>query len=202
MRRRSVHGFFTVVALVGASVALVQGLRLQRAVSLNQQIAATAAAPVEGDAAPAARDAPREVRLARAVALAQAGVFESAFKSYSGLIEPGRLDPVGRQALFNLGNMVLRQGTGLAPGTAGAGQSPAATPGAQGGADASPLIELAKQRYRDLLRADPGDWDARYNLERALRFAPEEQPAFAEDENVPVERRRVMLRGMEPGDLP
>jgi hypothetical protein len=31
------------------------------------------------------------------------------------------------------------------------------------------LVELAKQRYRDLLRAEPQDWDARYNLERALR---------------------------------
>ena len=96
----------------------------------------------------------------------------------------GELDALGRQALFNLGNMYLRQGL------------------AQGTAEALPLVELAKQRYRDLLRATPDDWDARYNLERALRLAPEEQDALAEEENEPVERRRVMLRGMDPGDLP
>ena len=36
-----------------------------------------------------------------------------------------------------------------------------------------PLLELAKQGYRDVLRDDPQQWDARYNLERALRLAPE-----------------------------
>ena len=36
-----------------------------------------------------------------------------------------------------------------------------------------PLLELAKQAYRDVLRDDPQQWDARYNLERALRLAPE-----------------------------
>jgi len=69
-------------------------------------------------------------------------------------------------------------------------------------ADAGPLVELAKQRYRDLLRAEPQDWDARYNLERALRVAPEEQESAAEENNQPVERRSVSLRGMTPGDLP
>jgi hypothetical protein len=63
-------------------------------------------------------------------------------------------------------------------------------------------VELAKQRYRDLLRAEPQDWDARYNLERALRSAPEEQEASAEETNQPVERRNVSLRGMKAGDLP
>lgn len=200
MRRRSVHGFFAILALACGGLALAQGLRLRQAVTLNQQIAATANAPVAPDAAPAARDAPREVRLARAIRLSGAGAHDAAFKSYSGLIEPGRPDAIGRQALFNLGNMYLRQGTGqaLPPGDAPS----ASASSLRSAAEASPLVELAKQRYRDVLRADPGDWDARYNLERALRFAPEEQPAFAEDENVPVERRRVMLRGMDPGDLP
>lgn len=200
MRRHSVHGFFAVAALVCAGVALAQGLRLRQTITLNQQIAATAAAPVEPDAAPAAREAPREVRLARAVSLSRAGASDAAFKSYSGLIEPGRPDAIGREALFNLGNMYLRLGMGQAPEPGDTAS--AAAPSLRSAAGASPLVELAKQRYRDLLRVNPGDWDARYNLERALRVAPEEQPAFAEDENVPVERRRVLLRGMEPGDLP
>lgn len=61
---------------------------------------------------------------------------------------------------------------------------------------------MAKQRLRDALRADPNDWDARYNLERALRAAPEEQDTTVEETATPVERRNVMLRGLVPGDLP
>ena len=196
MRRLSVHGAFAVAVVVCGGVLLWQGLHWRQVVALNAAVAAAARPPSETDAekkdAPAPRDAPREVRLARAIALAQAGAHDAAFKSYSGLIQPGALDAVGRQAQFNLGNMYLRQALAASPGSATGAPS----------AESAPLIELAKQRYRDLLRADPGDWDARYNLERALRLAPEEQEAYAEDQNVPVERRRVQLRGMDPGDLP
>lgn len=195
MRRMSMHATFALLALGCAGVALVQGLRLREAEQLNAAVAAVAAAPAASDAAPASRDAPRELRLAQALALARAGAHDAAFKSYAGLIGTGTPDAIGREALFNLGNMYLRQGSGLggdAPATAVANTSP----------DAAPLVELAKQRYRDLLRAAPDDWDARYNLERALRLAPEEEEGFVEDPNVPVERRRVMLRGMDPGDLP
>lgn len=196
MRRLSVHGVFAAAAAVCAGVLLWQGLHWRQVVALNEAVAAAARPPAEKDAekkdAPAPRDDPREVRLARAIALAQAGAHDAAFKSYSGLIQPGALDALGRQAQFNLGNMYLRQALAASPGGGAAAPS----------AETAPLIELAKQRYRDLLRADPGDWDARYNLERALRLAPEEQEAYAEDPNVPVERRRVQLRGMDPGDLP
>lgn len=33
-------------------------------------------------------------------------------------------------------------------------------------------VELAKQNYRDALRLNPEDWDARYNLEYACRITP------------------------------
>ncbi|MFI4923281.1 MAG: MxaK protein, partial [Burkholderiales bacterium] len=45
--------------------------------------------------------------------------------------------------------------------------------------EALPLIELAKQSYREVLRADSDNWDARYNLERALRLAPEKEEGDA-----------------------
>ena len=38
---------------------------------------------------------------------------------------------------------------------------------------ALPLLELAKELYRERLRADAGHWDSKYNLEQALRAAPE-----------------------------
>jgi mxaK protein len=37
-----------------------------------------------------------------------------------------------------------------------------------------PVIELAKQDYRTAINFDSGLWDARYNLEMALRMVPEE----------------------------
>ncbi len=185
MRRIVVHAVFGSLVLSCAAVAATQAWRLQQAERLNAEVSAIAQAPVDAaNATLPPQDAAPEVRLARAVALARAGAHDAAFKAYSGVIRGDAPDALGRQALFNLGNMYLRQGL------------------AQGTAEALPLVELAKQRYRDLLRATPDDWDARYNLERALRLAPEEQEAVAEEDNVPVERRRVMLRGMDPGDLP
>ncbi len=201
MKRLSVHATFAVASFAVAGAAAWQALSLQQAIQINGRIvaasrlpiaasppAATASNAASASAAPesaVARDAPREVRLAHATALSRAGAHDAAFKVYSSLLEPGRSDAVSQQAQYNLGNMYLRQA--LAAG---------------GSSDTRPLVELAKQRYRDLLRVEPQDWDARYNLERALRSAPEEQEATAEETNQPVERRNVALRGMKAGDLP
>lgn len=180
MKRLSAHAAFSLATLAAAAVAAWQGLDLLRQQRLDEAVAAAS----RPDAS-VAQDAPRVVRFAHAAALARAGAFDDAFKLYSGLVQPGGGDATSRDAQFNLGNLVLRQGLAL---------------GARG--EAGPLIELAKQRYRDLLRADPQAWDARYNLERALRAAPEEDAAAPEEDNEPVERREVSLRGMKPGDLP
>jgi len=37
----------------------------------------------------------------------------------------------------------------------------------------TPVIASQIPGYRDVLREDPQDWDARYNLERALWLSPE-----------------------------
>jgi mxaK protein len=180
MRRRTVHALFASVAAACALAAAWQGWRLQQTAQLHRDIAAAATTP--GDT-PAPHDAPPAVKLARATALAQRpGAHDAAFRAYGALVQQGADDAIARQALYNLGNLHLRQGIA---------------------GDAMPMIELAKQRYRDLLRADPDDWDARVNLERALRIAPEEPgAALADEENEPVERRRIRLRGMDAGDLP
>jgi mxaK protein len=190
MRRRSIHATFAGLALAAAVVTGIHALRLGQAMRLEAAVRSARQAPVLAAAGPADPATPREARLARALALAQAGAYEAAFKSYAALLPTeGAPDPLAQQALFNLANMVLRQG--LAQSAAG-----------PGGGDALPLLELAKQRYRDLLRAEPGHWDARHNLERALRLAPEEEAPLAEGPDGPVERRQVMLRGMDAGDLP
>lgn len=129
-----------------------------------------------------------EARLAHANALAAAGDPEAAARAYTALIRPDDLDAIGRDALYNLANDYLRQGL-----AASRGDDPSL---------GLPLIELAKQRYRDLLRADPGDWDARYNLERALRLAPEEDGSVERDPEQPAERRQVRLPGLAQQELP
>jgi mxaK protein len=91
---------------------------------------------------------------------------------YKTLIQGDRTD-LQRAALYNLGNLHLREALKSGPDEA---------------ARSLPLIELAKQSYRDLLRVDPTDWDARYNLERALWLAPEIEQADAPEPPEPPER--------------
>jgi mxaK protein len=90
---------------------------------------------------------------------------------------------LGTAARFNSANLLLRQagalGAGLQTGQAGqAGQ-------------ALPLIELAKEQYRELLRRDPGFWDARYNLERAQRLLPDPVDSDLEPTAAQRERERA-----------
>ncbi len=66
---------------------------------------------------------------------------------------------------------------------------------------ALPLAELAKDTYRSLLRADPAHWDAKYNLERALRLVPD--PDDSDDADLPPplqsERAPTTMRGFTLG---
>ncbi|MCW5221674.1 MxaK protein [Verminephrobacter aporrectodeae subsp. tuberculatae] len=180
MKRRSAHLLFGLLSLCCAGVALERGLQLRQTLERNAQLVRIAAAGP--GAAPVARPAARELQLALALAQAQAGRYEAAREGYGALIQAGARDPLAQQALFNLGNLYLRQGLAQ-------------------GADALPLIELGKQRLRELLRAAPQDWDARYNLERALRLAPEEDADFPA-EQPPGARPRVRIPGFVTGDLP
>jgi mxaK protein len=185
MKRRTVHLCFGLLSVCIAGAALERAWQLRQTLALNARIARIVATPVTRDATPAPASAARELQLARALALSQAGLYDAAQQGYAALIRAGaQRDPLARQALFNLGNMYLRQGL------------------AAKGSDALPLFELGKQRLRELLRVAPQDWDARYNLERALRLAPETQEAFSAEQQEPVEQRRVRIPGFVAGDLP
>ena len=124
-----------------------------------------------------------ESRFARALALAQAGNTEQALKEYTALAgsEGGDLR---RRALYNLGNLYLRDA--LAGDEAFRSLA---------------LVELAKRNYRILLREAPADWDARYNLERALWLAPESEQDFVEEEPPEKEQSVSTLKGARI-DLP
>lgn len=180
MKRRTVHIVFALAGVVLAVPVVLQALRLQQAVVINRAIAEAAdPAGRPGDFA--------EARFAHALALSRAGGYEAALAAHKALVQRER-GPLRTAALYNLGNLHLRQALRNGPAAA---------------VESLPLVELAKQGYRDALRADPADWDARYNLERALALAPEIDAQAAEDKEPPVGRELAITTAPAPRtDLP
>ncbi|HKW82808.1 MAG TPA: MxaK protein [Burkholderiaceae bacterium] len=129
-----------------------------------------------------------ELRFAQAYALAQAaaasGAREAALNHYRALQGDARL---GAAARLNSANLLVRQAIEVRAGP---------QPG-----QAIALLELAKEYYRDVLRADPTQWDARYNLERAQRLLPdpEDEEAGPVGQERNRERAVTTMRGYSPG---
>ena len=113
---------------------------------------------------------PAAVRFAAAFAAGARGDLRQALDLYREMQTSA--DPRWRHdALFNSGNLYLQQALNR-PTAANLQQPPSGELVLDSSARLT-LIELAKQSYRDLLREDSEDWDARFNLERALRLAPD-----------------------------
>jgi mxaK protein len=198
MKRACGHTAFALVAVALATVAVVESVRLQHAPSVNAAVAewsrvassvsraGSKALPPAWATAGAGDRLPPEARLARAVSLARVD-YDAALSAYKAIIQSNR-DDLRLIALYDLGNLHLHHA--IQAGLADAAQS-------------LPLTELAKQSYRDLLRRDPTDWDARYNLERALRLAPEEDDAPDEDTGPPDPKEHERSTIADPRmDLP
>lgn len=129
---------------------------------------------------------PDQALFARAGALDARGDVEGALNLYKRIEEqPG--NPLAPDAAYNAATIYLRRAT-VAGG-------PASDP------QTIPLVELAKEGYRNLLRQHPGDWDARYNLDRALRLQPEPDDDDAGGGNPPIgaERAPTTMRGFTLG---
>jgi mxaK protein len=102
---------------------------------------------------------PLLARHAQALALAQAGHDDAALARYRSLYDSPDDPALGLLARYNAANLLLRRAMALRE---------------DGKADkAYPMIELAKEGYRQVLRREPSHRPARYNLERALRLNPE-----------------------------
>ncbi|MBL8351769.1 MAG: hypothetical protein JNL87_15835 [Burkholderiaceae bacterium] len=202
LSRRSQRRALAALALLAAAAG-VDALQWWRIERWNAQIAAvTAAADVVLPAAPAGsaaslaassavspwgEDAARgqpALRFAQAHALAGRGQVDAALGQY-GLVPADTA--VGRAARFNGANLLLRQGIELQRSN---------QPG-----QALALIELAKEGYRELLRQDPANWPARYNLERAQRLVPDPEEGDDEPAVAPqaAERAATTMRGYSPG---
>lgn len=177
------HRLFGAASLVLAALLAHEAWSLHRAQQVNADIARAMTNP----AAVPADDAPDEAHFARAVGFSRLGQADAALKAYKTLIGGERAD-LRAAALYNAGNLNLRE---------------ALKNGERDAVRSLPLIELAKQHYRDLLRAEPGQWDARYNLERALWLAPEADDAQgADDARAPSKERAVTTMRSDGGDLP
>jgi len=193
MKRARVHVTFACAALGCALLAGYYGARLEHAERVNAEIARADPAQidtaliepaqidtVQNDAAliePSQLDSTvPEALFARARALSRSGDYRDAAKTYKLLIRGERVE-LRADARYNLGNLYLRE---------------ALKNGAEAAIQSVPLIELAKQSYRDLLRDNPMDWDARYNLELALRLAPEVSDAAIVESGPEVWNKRVL----------
>jgi mxaK protein len=128
--------------------AVYEGLQLRQAERANEAIAHAST--------DSATSAFPEAQLAQAIALTKKGDYEGALQRYKALSRGTRSD-LALDALYNTGNLHIHEAVKEHAG-------PMRT---------LPLIELAKQSYRAVIRRDPTRWDARYNLERALWIAPE-----------------------------
>jgi mxaK protein len=160
---------------------LVDYWRLSR---LERELAAVRTAAATPEAASAA------AALARAQVLVREGgpgAGDAALELYRQVEAEGSM-VLRRIARYDTANLYMRQ----AQQEIDRGES----------ARAVPLIELAKGIYRGLLREEPADWDLRYNLERAVRILPEEDPDAADmmqaaPEN--SERAPTTMRGTSLG---
>ncbi|MBV8209072.1 MAG: hypothetical protein JO133_03320 [Burkholderiaceae bacterium] len=155
--RRALRIVLLAASVVAACALAFESWRLARATYVNQQLAAYLADQLTS--APLPSDprvwiaASREPEHAGQVAPAAALLRRAADASRG---------PLREIALYDLGNLYLREALRLR----------------HAGADASalPLLELAKESYRSALLERPELWDAKFNLEMALRVAPDPDP--------------------------
>ena len=167
--------------LIALAIPVGQSLlALQDARAWNQRIAAGRLAdlPEAG--------MPPEALIGRAADLDARGDVEGALNLYKRIEEqPG--NPYAKDAAFDAATIYLRRAV--------AAGGPASDP------QTIPLVELAKEGYRNLLRQDPDNWEARYNLDRALRLMPEEDDEDSGGGAPPIgaERAPTTMRGFTLG---
>jgi mxaK protein len=175
MRTRTIHLIFALLA-IACMAALGHALLAQRAASAHNR----ALADPQASAGPAPVAA-----LSRGVRLAAAGEVSAAQQAFQLALQQG--DPALRRiARYNLGNLHLRQALAMR----------------RGDMEAVPLVELAKQYYRQVLAEEPSHQDARYNLERALWLQPESVTWYGVKDKAEARERRVTASRIEPGELP
>lgn len=190
MKRRHATAAFAVVSFTWVALSISQWLELQHNQSVNAAVQAVPAALNADQFADTQTDdgqnLPLEVRFTRATALLNGGGLELAEKHLSIMANDEQHPDIALAAQFNLANGYLRE----------------ALDTSESSGQYRSLIELAKQRYRDLLFTKPEHWDARYNLELALRLSPEVEAYEVDDKGKPIKSVSVVFPGFEDRELP
>ena len=154
MLRESLTGIAFVAVLVLGIGDFERGNRMYRAGRFEEAVAAYRAALEEGDDRP-------QLRYNLGTALLRLGRYDEAQQQLEAALQD--VDPALRQrTLYNLGNRFLEEGRA-----------------AQQAQQRDQLLDAAIEAYKDALRLDPADGDAKWNLELALREQeqpPEEDP--------------------------
>jgi len=124
-----------------------------------------------------------ELQLARATYLKKKHRYKEAQASLSQIINQGsqKIQAISR---YNLGNTYLAQAIELA-------ESMQIN-------EATALTALAKQAYRQALALDSRYWDAKYNLEVAMRLLPEMDRTTMENDD-PIPEKKAKLWATVPG---
>lgn len=182
------HSVFIAATICLLIAALLQWIDIKKSQSISNALDSIPAQLASRDelVTPESMVDSALVELAVANALSSGNNLEQAELAFNDLIRKHEFDELGQAAQFNLANAYLRQGIKLANAST----------------QSMSMLELAKQRYRDLLRGAPTHWNARYNLERALLLAPETADTALDEKNEPIKRVRVIVPGFEKQDLP
>ncbi len=126
-------------------------------------------------------------QFARAYSLRHQQDFKSAVKAYAAIDAPPN-STLNMDIKFNLANLYFREARRLRD---------------IGDDDlAMPLIELAKENYKEILRAENSYWDAKYNLELTLIVAPETDPVDPTGERNPERSPRAITKLQARKELP
>lgn len=176
IRTRWLVALLTVLAIAGAA----DGFLLWRAQQWNRVIdgGATEAGEMAAD------KQPPEASFAEAYRAERAGDLQTALNLYKRVEQSGSPE-LSLAARYNSGNLYLEEALAL-------GKS-------DGGKNALPMAELAKESYRGVLRRNSRDWDAKYNLERALRAFPDSGAQSGLEPPEQAERAITTMRGFTLG---
>jgi mxaK protein len=176
MKALHIHLVFGALALACGAVLIASAIERGNAADYNAALAAPDTAR---------HAAMPEAAVARGALLAAKGETQPAQQAFQQALQHGS-SAVQRIARYDLANLHLRQAIALG----------------KDNAQALPLLELSKQYYREVLAENPGDWDARYNLERALWLLPESLTWYGSSDKAEARERRVTASRIEPGELP
>jgi mxaK protein len=177
--RSKLHRWLRGVCVILLGLIAVDGYSWWKTTRLNSSIA-------DGSIIAETATLPAQVKFAQAYYYAQKGDRERSIALYKQVEHMPDLE-MAHAAQYNRANGYLIKAMELS--------------GTDNQNLALPLAELAKDTYRSLLRADPKHWDAKYNLERALRLVPD--PDDSNDAELPPpqqsERAPTTMRGFTLG---